>query len=124
MAARRLRSVETYRPSTAKMNHPIEPGFRNRILRFALESDSAALLDEEVFIKTRIGRIEAAEPQSQLPRRLRTLLILVDGRRTMGDFRRGLTRFRNLDECFDMLRKMGYIETLPIRLDSFEPPAG
>jgi hypothetical protein len=41
----------------------------------------------------------------------------VDGRRSIADFRRGLTRFRNLDECFDMLRKMGFIETLPPRLD-------
>lgn len=105
------------------MNTPIEPGFRNRLLRMAMESDHAALADEDVFVKTRSGRIEAAEPHSPLPRRLRTLLILVDGRRTMGDFRRGLTRFRNLDECFDMLRKMGYIETLPIRLDSFDPGA-
>ncbi len=99
------------------MNEYIDPGFRQRILRMAIGADGAALRDEEIFIKTRIGRIEAAEPNSSLPRRLRTLLILVDGRRSMGDFRRGLTRFRNLDECFDMLRKMGYIETLPMRLD-------
>ena len=93
------------------------PGFGAQILRMATNGDSLVIRDEDIFIKTKIGRIETSQVSSTLPRRLRMLLILVDGRRTMGDFRRGLTRFRSLDECFDMLRKMGYIESLPIRLD-------
>ena len=98
------------------MKPQIDPSFIVRILRLASGAEGAALRDDDVYIKTRLGRLEAAEAASSLPRRLRTLLILVDGRRSIADFRRGLTRFRNLDECFDMLRKMGFIETLPPRL--------
>ena len=92
-------------------------GFGEQILKMVANGENLILRDEEVFIKTKMGRVETSQVQSNLPRRLRMLLILVDGRRSMGDFRRGLTRFRSLDECFDMLRKMGYIESMPIRLD-------
>ncbi len=101
------------------MNGAMESGsgFGEQILKMVANGENLVLRDEEVFIKTKMGRIETSQVQSNLPRRLRMLLILVDGRRSMGDFRRGLTRFRSLDECFDMLRKMGYIESMPIRLD-------
>jgi hypothetical protein len=101
------------------MNGAMESGsgFGEQILKMVANGESLVLRDEEVFIKTKMGRIETSQVHSSLPRRLRMLLILVDGRRSMGDFRRGLTRFRSLDECFDMLRKMGYIEPLPVRLD-------
>jgi hypothetical protein len=101
------------------MNGAMESGsgFGEQILKMVANGDNLVLRDEEVFIKTKMGRVETSQVQSGLPRRLRMLLILVDGRRSMGDFRRGLTRFRSLDECFDMLRKMGYIESMPIRLD-------
>jgi hypothetical protein len=101
------------------MNGAMESGsgFGEQILKMVANGDNLVLRDEEVFIKTKMGRVETSQVQSSLPRRLRMLLILVDGRRSMGDFRRGLTRFRSLDECFDMLRKMGYIESMPIRLD-------
>lgn len=101
------------------MNGAMESGsgFGEQILKMVANGENLVLRDEEVFIKTKMGRVETSQVQSDLPRRLRMLLILVDGRRSMGDFRRGLTRFRSLDECFDMLRKMGYIESMPIRLD-------
>lgn len=101
------------------MNGAMESGsgFGEKILKMVAAGETLVMRDEEIFIKTKMGRIETSQVQSTLPRRLRMLLILVDGRRTMGDFRRGLTRFRSLDECFDMLRKMGYIEPLPVRLD-------
>ncbi len=101
------------------MNGAMESGsgFGEQILKMVANGENLILRDEEVFIKTKMGRVETSQVQSNLPRRLRMLLILVDGRRSMGDFRRGLTRFRSLDECFDMLRKMGYIESMPIRLD-------
>ena len=99
------------------MNRNLDPQDRERLMRLVMGTEAAQLRDEEIFIKTRLGRLEAGESRSYLPRRLRTLLILVDGRRSIADFRHGLTRFRNLDECFDMLRQMGYIEALPMRLD-------
>ncbi|MFT3800642.1 MAG: hypothetical protein QM766_05420 [Burkholderiaceae bacterium] len=98
--------------------NPADPEFDKALRRLLSDPAEAALRDDEIFIKTRRGRKEAAEIDSALPRRLRMLLILVDGHRTIADFRRGLTRFRSLDECFDMLRKMGLIDTLPIRRDS------
>lgn len=99
------------------MSDSFDPAAGKALLRLLIDCELVPLRDEDVFIKTHRGRTEATEVHSELPRRLRMLLILVDGHRTMADFRRGLTRFRNLDECFDMLRKMGFIETLPVKLD-------
>lgn len=99
------------------MQDPNDSAFRARLLKMATLSDAHVLREEDIFIKTRLGRSEAADPDSTLPRRLFNLLLLVDGRRSVADFRRALTRFRSLDECFDMLRRMGYIEPLPMRLD-------
>ena len=99
------------------MLNPADSDFDKTLQRLVAGHDLVVLNDEEVFIKTQRGRREAAAIDSTLPRRLRMLLILVDGHRTMSDFRRGLTRFRNLDECVDMLRQMGCIQTLPDRLD-------
>jgi len=70
-----------------------------------------------VFIRSWHGRAEAARRDGALPRRLRTLLLLIDGRRSVGDLRVGLSRYRSLDEGLDMLRKMGLIEPLPPPLD-------
>ncbi len=99
------------------MHDPNDSAFRARLLKMATLSDARVLREGDIFIKTRTGRSEAADPDSRLPRRLFNLLLLVDGRRCVADFRRALTRFRSLDECFDMLRHMGYIEPLPTRLD-------
>ncbi len=99
------------------MLNPADPEFDKALRRLLSGPAQASLRDEEIFIKTRRGRKEAAEIDSALPRRLRMLLILVDGHRTIADFRRGLTRFRSLDECFDMLYKKGLIDTLPTKLD-------
>jgi hypothetical protein len=79
---------------------------------------SAPLLkDDEVFIRTHLGRLEIQAPTSTIPRRLRTMLLLVDGKRSLADFRRSMTRYRNLDESLDMLFKMGLIERLPELMD-------
>lgn len=87
------------------------------VRRLALSGPPALLRDDEVFIKTHFGRIEAQSRHSTLPRRLRAMLMVIDGRRPVGLFRQALDRFRNLDETFDMLEKMGYVERLPQRLD-------
>ena len=77
----------------------------------------AVLREELVFIKTRIGRDEARRTDSSIPRRLRTLLALVDGRRSVGELRAAIHSYRGLDDALDMLRKMGFIEPLPERWD-------
>ena len=87
------------------------------VRRLALGGDPAVLREELVFIKTRIGRDEARSTDSSIPRRLRTLLALVDGRRSVGELRAAIHSYRGLDDALDMLRKMGFIEPLPERWD-------
>lgn len=87
------------------------------VRRLALGGDPAVLREELVFIKTRIGRDEARHTDSSIPRRLRTLLALVDGRRSVGELRAAIHSYRGLDDALDMLRKMGFIEPLPERWD-------
>ncbi len=62
------------------------------------------------FAQTRRGAVMATEGHGTIPDRMRMLLLLVNGRRTVADFRDLLPRYRNLDEAFDMLIKMGLIE--------------
>ncbi|MGE0313936.1 MAG: hypothetical protein AB7P21_20185 [Lautropia sp.] len=62
------------------------------------------------FAQTRRGAVMATEGHGTIPDRMRMLLLLVNGRRTVADFRDLLPRYRNLDEAFDMLVKMGLIE--------------
>lgn len=97
---------------------PLDDAARRRVRRLALGGDAPLLRDDEVFIRSHLGRLEAARRPPQLPRRLRTLLLLVDGRASVGDLRLGLSRYRSLDEGLDMLRKMGLIEPLPSPLDA------
>lgn len=90
----------------------------NPIVRWlAMGGDPPVLPEELVFIKTRLGRDEARRSDSSIPRRLRTLLALVDGRRSVGELRAAIHSYRSLDESLDMLRKMGFIEPLPERWD-------
>ena len=96
---------------------PLDDSARRRVRSLALSGSAAPLRDDEVFIRSHLGRIEAARRPAAVPRRLRLLLLLVDGRASVGDLRRGLSRYRSLDEGLDMLRKMGLIETLPPPLD-------
>ena len=87
------------------------------IRRLVLAGDPPVLHGDEVFVRTRLGRNEVAYPSDALPRRLRMLLLLIDGRRTVDDFRTGLNRYRGLEDALDMLRKMHMIESLHRRLD-------
>jgi hypothetical protein len=86
------------------------------VRRLALGGAPAVLREDEVFIRSHRGRLEAAAVaagRTRLPRRLRTLLLLVDGRASVGELRHSLSRYRSLDESLDMLHKMALIEPLP-----------
>jgi len=85
--------------------------------RLAMGGEPPVLRKTSVFIKTRVGREEARCTDSSIPRRLRTLLALVDGRRSVGELRAAIHSYRGLDDALDMLRKMGFIEPLPERWD-------
>jgi hypothetical protein len=95
----------------------LTPSIRERVLRMAMGAEVSPLEADDVYLKTALGRLECARAETNLPRRLRMLLMLMDGRRSVADFRSGLTRYRNLDDSIDMLRRMGYIQALPQRLD-------
>lgn len=66
--------------------------------------------NDDVFMRTYRGRAVAMSRETPLPQRLRMLLILVDGKRSVGVLRTGLTKYRNFEESLDMLLKMGLIE--------------
>jgi hypothetical protein len=72
---------------------------------------------DEIFLQTPRGAALAARNLGEIPDRLRMLLLLVNGRRTVAEYRDLLPRFRSLDEAFDMLLKMGFVERLPRSLD-------
>lgn len=85
--------------------------------RLAIAGEPAALPGELVFIKTRIGREESRRAEAAIPRRLRTVLALVDGRRSVQVLRTLLHSYRGLEDALDMLHRMGLIEPLPERWD-------
>ena len=87
------------------------------VRRLALGGDPAVMREDLVFIKTRYGREEVRRTDASIPRRLRTLLAVIDGRRSVGELRRSVHSYRGLDDALDMLRKMGFVEPLPERWD-------
>ncbi|UCE32616.1 MAG: hypothetical protein JSW68_06915 [Burkholderiales bacterium] len=93
------------------------PQFRRSIIDALVNAQPKVIYDDDVFIKTHLGRREVVATVGTLPQRLRMLLLLIDGRRSVGTFRAELTRYRSLEESIDMLHRMGMIERLPQRLD-------
>ncbi len=88
------------------------PGNWSRTLDSLVNGRLPEVASEEVFVQTLRGARVAGRSQGDLPDRLRMLLFLVNGRRRMNEYRDLLPRYRNLDDAFDMLLKMGYIERL------------
>ncbi len=86
-------------------------------LRQIAQAEPAVLRDDVIFLKTRLGRDESRRTDSTIPRRLRMLLSLVDGRRSVIDLRFALHSYRGIDDALDMLHRMGFIEPLPERWD-------
>ena len=93
------------------------PGSWSRTLETLVSGRIDEIPSGEVFAQTPRGARVASRSQGELPDRLRMLLFLVNGRRRMNEYRDLLPRYRNLDDAFDMLLKMGYIERLLV------PPA-
>jgi len=65
-----------------------------------------------VYVKTSAGVEAIKNPQSGLPRRLRTLLICVDGKSSLQAYVRNLTSFGDVAALLDSLREIGLIEVL------------
>jgi hypothetical protein len=92
---------------------------RKQFISSLVRGDLGLILDTDIFMRTTRGQTEALERRRELPHRLRMLLMLIDGRRSVNDFRVAMTNYRSLDESLDMLMKMSYIERLPQRIDDF-----
>lgn len=88
---------------------------RKKLISSLVRTELGLILDSDVFIRTMKGQREALERQRELPHRLRMMLMLIDGRRSVGNFRAAMTQFRSLDETIDMLMRMHLIERLPSR---------
>lgn len=82
----------------------------SRTLEALVQGRVGEIAAGDVFVQTPRGAQVAARGHAQLPDRLRMLLFLVNGRRSMAEYRDLLPRYRNLDDAFDMLAKMGFIE--------------
>jgi len=65
-----------------------------------------------VYTKTAAGMEAINNPQSALPRRLRTLLICIDGKSSLQTYIKSLTSFGDVAALMDSLREAGLIEVL------------
>ena len=72
-------------------------------------SEAAPLALEDVFAKTELAQTELKRRDSALPQRLKTVLMLIDGRTPYGSFARSLRAYQPVDELFMLLRDTGYI---------------
>jgi hypothetical protein len=79
-----------------------------RLASLAL-NDAAPLSFEDVFAKTELALTELKRRDSTLPQRLKTVLMLIDGRTPYGSFARSLRAYEPVDELFILLRDTGYI---------------
>ena len=89
------------------------PGSWSKTLDALVNGVIGEIAPQEVFTQTSRGTRVAAHGHAEIPDRLRMLLFLVNGRRSMQEYRDLLPRYRNLDDAFDMLIKMGFIERSP-----------
>jgi hypothetical protein len=65
-----------------------------------------------VYTKTAAGMEAMKNPQTALPRRLRTLLICIDGKSSLQTYIKSLTAFGDVASLMDSLREAGLIEVL------------
>ena len=86
------------------------PGSWSRTLDALVNGVIGEIPSHEIFTQTSRGTRIAVHGHAEIPDRLRMLLFLVNGRRSMAEYRDLLPRYRNLDDAFDMLVKMGFIE--------------
>ncbi|MEI8303217.1 MAG: hypothetical protein WCG13_07965 [Burkholderiales bacterium] len=84
--------------------------------RFGARASFVPVREDDVFVRTARGRLELIDRCSPLPRRLRMLLTLIDGRVSVAELRRGVSRYRSLSDALDMLRRMQLIEPRARRL--------
>ncbi|MEM7292598.1 MAG: hypothetical protein AAF420_04255 [Pseudomonadota bacterium] len=73
--------------------------------------------EEVVFYKTDLGREEIAHRRDGLPKYLRTLLLLIDGKQTVGELLDSLSDMRyELHHFYELVRR-GYIIDTMHRID-------
>ncbi len=65
-----------------------------------------------VFVRTAAGNAAALNPNSPLPRKLRTLLISIDGRTRLGTYVNSLSSFGDVEALIESLLQAGLIQPL------------
>ena len=71
------------------------------------------LVDSTVLVKTAKGQLEIEQRACGLGLALRRVLILVDGRRTCGEFRSGLGASLEAPQALSVLIDEGFVEPVP-----------
>lgn len=66
-----------------------------------------------VFIRTDLGQEEAYKTESAVPRKLRSILKMIDGKTTLKAFEQNLQSYGNIHEIFQLLTDSGLIKVLP-----------
>jgi hypothetical protein len=94
-----------------------------KLISDLVRSELGLILDSDVFVRTLKGQREALERTRDLPHRLRVLLMLIDGRRSVGNFRAAMTNYRSLDDAIDMLMRMDMIQRIAPK-NAPQPPLG
>jgi hypothetical protein len=89
-----------------------DPGSWSKTLDALVNGVIGDIPSDEIFVQTPRGARIASHGHAEIPDRLRMLLFLINGRRSMAEYRDLLPRYRNLDDAFDMLSKMGFIERM------------
>jgi hypothetical protein len=76
------------------------------------ESAMGSFDGHTIFRRTTIGLEESRRRDSELPQRLKTLLLLIDGRTPVERFVKALTVYGDVTEVFQVLLDLGYIESI------------
>jgi hypothetical protein len=79
------------------------------------------------YTRTNLGNEAALNPDSPLPRKLRTLLIAIDGRTTLQVYVNSLSSFGDVESLMDSLLQAGLIEVVtshrPVEIDAVDVAA-
>ncbi len=77
-----------------------------------------------LYKRTAAGNAAALDPKSPLPRKLRTLLISIDGKTVQSTYVRTLSAFGDVSALLESLAQQGYIETTNTASAAQSAPSG
>jgi hypothetical protein len=80
--------------------------------------------NDTIFRRTSLGQAQVVQRSSELPPRMRTLLMLVDGKTSKGRLIQFLPNFGDVESLIEALELSGYITSMPDFLDTNMSPPG